>query len=365
MNASPYGYQACEAETVDPFRARPKSRSPDFSRNFRMQIARLLRAALLLIAAVSAAPTLLAQPYPSRPIRILVGFAPGGATDLIARLYAQQLKDALNTPVIVENKAGASELMAIRTLMSSPPDGYTLWLAAGSSLTMGPAVRKDLPYDPLKDFTQISLIATAPGVFFVHPALPVRTMDELIAYAKEHPGKLNYGSAGMGSSSHLQMEYLLRAAGISMAHIPYKAANESVQAVAGGTVHVGLAPAQPVIALAADSKVRPIAVTSTRRLSAFPTIPTMAEAATGELKGMTGYTFYGLVGPAKLPNDIVLKINVAINKVSATPDIAERMREGFSAEPTTSTPASYLQHVEKELGKWREIGKSLKAETGS
>lgn len=330
-----------------------------------MQLPRFLRAALLLAAVAVSAASLHAQPYPSRPIRILVGFAPGGATDLIARLYAQQLRDALNTPVIVENKAGASELMAIRTLMSSPPDGYTLWLAAGSSLTMGPAIRKDLPYDTAKDFTQIGLVATAPGVFFVHPSVPARTMAELIAYAKEHPGKLNYGSAGVGSSSHLQMEYMLKAAGISMTHIPYKAANESVQAVAGGSVHVGLAPAQPVIALASDGRVRPIAVTSTRRLTAFPTIPTMAEAATGELKGMSGYTFYGLVGPAKLPNDIVMKINAAINKISVMPAVAEQMRESFSAEPATSTPASYRQYVDKELAKWREIGKSLKTEAGN
>ena len=327
-----------------------------------MQITRLARAALLMTAAAFAAANAPAQSLPSRPIRILVGFAPGGATDLVARLYAQQLKDALGAPVIVENKAGASELMAIRTLMASPPDGSTLWLAAGSSLTMGPAVRKDLPYDPVKDFTQIGLVATAPGVFFVHPSVPVRTLGELIAYAKENPGKLNYGSAGVGSSSHLQMEYLLKAAGISMIHIPYKAANESVQAVAGGSVHVGLAPAQPVIALASDGKVRAVAVTSTRRLTALLDVPTMAEAATGELKGLSGYTFYGLVGPAKLPNDIVVKINAAINKVSAMPEVAEKMREGFSAEPATSTPASYRRYVDKELAKWREIAKSLKTE---
>lgn len=330
-----------------------------------MQFNRLVRPALLFLSLALSATALQAQSYPSRPIRILVGFAPGGATDLIARLYAQQLKEALNATVIVENKAGASELMAVRTLMSSPPDGYTLWLAAGSSLTMGPAVRNDLPYDPAKDFTQIGLIATAPGVFFVHPSVPVRTMAELIAYTKGNPGKLNYGSAGVGSSSHLQMEYMLKAAGISMTHIPYKAANESVQAVAGGLVHVGLAPAQSVVVLASDGRVRPIAVTSTTRLNALPNVPTMAEAATGDLKGMSGYTFYGLVGPAKMPNDIVLKINAAINKISVMPLVAEKMREGFSAEPATSTPATYRQYVDKELAKWREIGKSIKTDGGS
>jgi tripartite-type tricarboxylate transporter receptor subunit TctC len=201
-------------------------------------------------------------------------------------------------------------------------------------------------------------------VFFVHPSLPVRTMGELIAYAKENPGKLNFGSAGVGSSSHLQMEYLLKTAGISMTHIPYKATNESVQAVAGGAVHVGLAPAQPVIALAVDAKVRPIAVAGERRLTALPNVPTMAEAATGELKAMNGYTYYGLVGPAGLPNDVVLKLNAAINKVSAMPEVAERMREGFSAEPATSTPESFRLYVAKDLARWKEVGKSLKIESG-
>lgn len=330
-----------------------------------MQITRFVRSTVLCIAAAIAATLSQAQSFSTRPIRILVGFAPGGATDLIARLYAQHLKDALNTPVIVENKVGASELVAIRALMSSPPDGNTFWLAAGSSLTMGPAIREDLPYDISKDFTQIGLVATAPGVFFVHPSLPVRTLSELISYAKANPGKLNYGSAGIGSSSHLQMEYFLKASGISMTHIPYKATNESVQAVGGGYVQMGLAPAQPVIALAFDGRVRPIAVTSTRPLSAFPNVPTMAEAASGELKGMSGYTFYGLVGPAKLPTDIVVKINSAINKVAVIPEVAERMREVFSAEPTISTPVSYRQFVEKELAKWQEISKSLKTETGN
>jgi tripartite-type tricarboxylate transporter receptor subunit TctC len=275
-----------------------------------MQITRFVRSTVLCIAAAIAATLSQAQSFSTRPIRILVGFAPGGATDLIARLYAQHLKDALNTPVIVENKVGASELVAIRALMSSPPDGNTFWLAAGSSLTMGPAIREDLPYDISKDFTQIGLVATAPGVFFVHPSLPVRTLSELISYAKANPGKLNYGSAGIGSSSHLQMEYFLKASGISMTHIPYKATNESVQAVGGGYVHMGLAP-------------------------------------------------------AKLPTDIVVKINSAINKVAVIPEVAERMREVFSAEPTISTPVSYRQFVEKELAKWQEISKSLKTETGN
>jgi tripartite-type tricarboxylate transporter receptor subunit TctC len=329
-----------------------------------MPILKVVRAALVCLAL----PTLLAgmaqaQQYPSRPIKILVGFAPGGATDLIARLYALHLKEALNTPVIIENKPGASELTAIRAVLAAPADGYTLLLAAGGSLTLGPAIRKDLPYDPLKDFSHVAIVATAPGVFFVNPSVPARSIGELINYAKENPGKLNYGSAGVGSSSHLQMEYLLKVSGVSMTHIPYKATNESTQAVAGGTVHVGLAPAQPVIAMAADGRLRAIAIANTRRLPAFPNVPTMEESAPGELKGINGYTYYGLVGPARIPPEIIQKISDAVNKVSSLPDVTNRMRDGFSADPTTSSPASTRQYMEKEFFKWREVGKTLKTET--
>jgi len=328
-----------------------------------MSFARHIRAAVLLLAAAFATATSMAQSFPSRPIRILVGFAPGGATDVIARLYALHLQTALNTPVIVDNRAGASELLAIRPLLSAPPDGYTLWLAVGSSLSMGPAIRKDLPYDPLTDFSHVAMVATASGVFFANPTIPVRSMGELVSYAKANPGKLNYASAGVGSSSHLQMEYLMKAAGITMTHIPYKATNESTQAVVGGTVHVGLSPAQPVIPLALDGKLRALAVTGANRLRALPSVPTVAESNLSELRGLDGYTFYALVGPAKMPQAVVERINEAVNKVSAMPEVAARMRDAFSAEPLAMSVPAFRQYIDKEVGKWREVGKTVKIET--
>ncbi len=302
-----------------------------------------------------------AQDFPNRPIKILIGFAPGGGSDLIARLYAQHLRQELNTPVIVENKAGASELQAVRALLASPPDGYTLWLAAGGALSIGPGIRKDLPYDPLTNLSHVAMVATAPGVFYVNPSLPVRTLNDFIAYAKARPGALNFSSSGVGSGSHLQVEYFMQGAGIAMTHIPYKSSPEAAQSVVAGAVQFGLAPAQTAIPLANDGRVRAIAATSARRLPTLPNVPTMAEAGSNAaLKGMDGFSYSALVGPANMPPAVVQKINDAFNKVGAMPEVVEHMRDRFSVEPVTGTPASFREYLEKDLMKWKEVGKTVK-----
>lgn len=301
-----------------------------------------------------------AQDFPNRPIKILIGFAPGGGSDLIARLYAQHLRQELNTPVIVENKAGASELQAVRALIASPPDGYTLWLAAGGALSIGPGIRKDLPYDPLTDLSHVAMVATAPGVFYVNPSLPVRTVGEFITYAKAHPGTLNFSSSGVGSGSHLQVEYFMQASGVKMTHVPYKSSPEAAQSVISGAVQFGLAPAQTATPLANDGRVRAIAVTSPRRLAALPNVPTMPEATTGDLRTMDGFSYYALVGPAKMPPAVIQRINEAFNKVAAMPEVVDRMRNGFSVEPVTETPAYFRQYLERDLNKWKEVGKTVK-----
>jgi tripartite-type tricarboxylate transporter receptor subunit TctC len=299
----------------------------------------------------------------SRTIKILVGFAAGGGADTIARLYGQKLQEILGTTVIIDNKPGGSQLLAIRPLLSAPPDGTTLCLATGSALTQGPGVRKDLPYDPLKDFSHIGLVATAPGVFFVNPQLPVRSMKELIAYAKANPGKLNYGSAGVGAANHLQMEYVKQATGIGLTHIPYKSDQDVTLQCAGGTVHVGLTIAQFAIPLAQDGRLRALAVTGSKRLSALPDVPSLAEAGVGELKGIDNYTFYGLVGPAGMPAAAIQRLNDAVNKVSQMPDVASRMKQTLFYEPATGSPAALRQYLERDLPKWRELGKTVKLES--
>jgi len=327
-----------------------------------MNFSRTRRALVLGGAAAVVARPSLAQPFPSRPIRMLVGFAAGGGADTIARLYAHKMQEVLGQSVIVDNRPGASQLLAIRPMMSSPPDGYTVTLATGSGLTQGPGVRKDLPYDPLKDFSLIGMVATAPGVFFVNPSLPVRSMRELIAYAKANPGKLNYGSAGVGAANHLQMEYVKHVTGTSMTHIPYKSDQDVTLQTAGGDVHVGLTIAQFAIPMVLAGKLRALAVTGSTRLPALPDVPSITETGVVELKGIDNYTFYGLVGPAGMPQPVIDKVSDAINKVSAMPDVVSRMRQTLYYEPATGTPATFRRYMEAELPKWKQLGKAVKIE---
>lgn len=325
-----------------------------------MKIAPLFRKVCVSLAVIGFAGTAAAQAYPSKPIKLMVGFGPGGGGDNVARLYALKLQEVLNTPVIVENKPGASQLLAIRPLMAAPADGYTLVLTSGSALAQGPGIRKDLPYDPLKDFSLVSMMATQPGVFLVNPSLPVRTMPELIAYAKANPGKLNFGSAGLGAANHLQMEYLMSKTGTSMVHVPFKNDGEVAREVASGTLQVSLASAQNTIPLTLDNRVRAIGVAGSKRLTAIPNVPLLSEGGVAELKDIESYTWFAVVGPAGMPAAIVNRLNEAINQVSAMPDVATRMREGLFCDPVIGTPSDFRSFLEKDLARWRELGKTVK-----
>ena len=195
-------------------------------------VPRLLAAVLAVVGAgVHAQPQ-----YPVKPIRLVVGFGAGGATDVVARYYGQRWAEALNVAVVVDNKPGASQLMGIKTVQSAPADGYTLFFGSGSAFSQGPGVRTDLPFDPLKDFTLIGLVSSAPGVIIVAPSLPVANLRELIDYSKQNPSKLNYGSSGLGSASHLQTEYMMFITGMKMTHIPYKSAPASFRKFIEGDI---------------------------------------------------------------------------------------------------------------------------------
>ncbi len=300
-----------------------------------------------------------AKDFPAQTIRLLVGFAAGGGTDTIARLYARGLQEELHTTVIVENRPGASSLVAIRMLMASPPDGYTLMLASGSALAQGPGVRKDLPYDPLKDFSLISMVATAPGVFVVSPTTDIHSIDDLIGYAKAHPGQLNFGSAGVGAASHLQVEYLKSVAGISMTHIPYRSDQELTQEIAMGDIQVGLSVPQFVIPLLKAGNLRAIAVTGNHRLSALPEVPSLAESHNASLHGIENYTFYGVIGPKGVPPSVIERISAAVNKVSSSPEVASRMRNSLFCEPVSGDAAYFFDYMSKEVPKWRRLGQSV------
>lgn len=321
------------------------------------------RAMLALGTGALFAPQLFAQPGSARPIRLLVGFSAGSGADNVARLYAAHLAELLGAPVIVDNKPGASQLLAIRPMLAAQPDGLTLTLAGGSALGQGPGIRKDLPYDPLKDFSLIGMIATAPGVFFVHPSIPVSSIRELIAYAKANPGKLNYGSAGIGSANHLQIEYVKKVTGVDLTHIPYKSDQDVAREVAAGSVHVGLTLAQFAIPFATSGRVKAIAVTGTERLPAIPNVPSLAETGVADLKGID-FTFYGLIGPARMDPQLIAKLNQAINKIGKNADVASQVKK-LSCNPVQGSPEDFRQYLEKEIAKWRELGKTVRIDSAA
>jgi tripartite-type tricarboxylate transporter receptor subunit TctC len=327
---------------------------------FHSRIARML---LWLCAAAAFIPGVsLAQPYPSRPIRLLLGYSPGGGMDNLARLFAPKLHELLGVPVVIENKPGASELLAAQPVMNSPPDGYTLWLGSGGALVQGPGVRTDLPYQPLKSFTPIALIAEGEAVLLMRNDVPVNTVGELVTYAKAHPGKLNYGSAGVGSGSHLTVEYLMALTGGSLTHIPYKGDTESTRDAMAGNVDFVMAMAQTAAPLISEKKLKPIAVTGSQRLKIFPDLPTVAESGVPELKNVGSYTFYALMGPAGMHPEVVQRLNEAFNKVAAMPDIAQRLRE-VGLRPANGSAAAFSQYLEKELAKWQLMRGKVKVGT--
>lgn len=298
-----------------------------------------------------------AQQFPSRPIKIMVGYGAGGAADSTARVYADKLQGVLNTPVIVENKPGAFEQLAAQTALSSPPDGYTLWLGTAGALTMGPGVRTDIPYDVLKSFTHVGIIGSVEAVLAVKNDLPVNTLAEFISYAKANPDKLFYASAGVGSGNHLLTEYIMNATGIKLTHVPYKGDVDVARELTAGTVDFGIPNSAQAVPFVNDKKFKAIAVTGTQRLKALPNVPTMGENVDA-LKSSGVYSIYGLMGPAGMPAAVTQTLSDALKKVSQMPDVAQRL-DGIHVKATSSTPAELRQYLETEGNKWRTLGKTL------
>jgi tripartite-type tricarboxylate transporter receptor subunit TctC len=249
-----------------------------------------------------------------------------------------------------------SQMLAIRTLLGSRPDGSTLLAAVGSTLVHNPSLRKHLPYDPLKDFTLLGLAVTNPAVIVINPDLPVHSLGELVAYSAAHPGELNYGSPGVGSSGHVHAEALLSLTGMKMTHVPHAADAEAIREIMAGRVHMGIMPTLNTVAFVKAGKMRALAVEAAQRLPSLPDVPTVAEADAKGLAGLDPHTFVAFVGPAGMPAGVVAQFNEAINKTSAMPDVVERVRNSFHAEPATTTPASFREFIEKEIAKWKVLG---------
>jgi len=313
-------------------------------------------ASLALLAAFSAC----AQNYPAKPVRILIAQAPGSATDVISRVVGNKLSEAIGQPVIIEARPGAGGVLGTEVAAHSAPDGYTLFMANNSTHGSNPAVYAKLPYDPVKDFAPVAFVASVPYVLVVQPSLPVNSVRELIDYVKARPGKVNFASAGNGSTHQFCGELLKSAAGIDMTHVPYKGSPPGVLAVTAGEVSVMFANLTDIGGQLKGGKLKPLAVTTAKRSSHVPELPTMEEAG---VPGFEIVSWFAILAPAGTPAPIVARLNSEINKVIARDDV--RATLGAQGLDTQQMSTDQLAaHIKSEIAKFSKIAKAanIKAE---
>lgn len=297
------------------------------------------------------------QAYPVKPVRLIVGQAPGGATDVVARLVAPKFGEQLGQSVVVENRTGAAGSIGAAFVAKSPPDGYNL-LVVSSSYAINPSLYKDLPFDPVKDLAPVSLIAEAPFLLAVHPSMPVRSVKDLVAFAKAKPGTLNFGSGGNGSSGHLAGELFKFLAGIEMVHVPYKGAGPALVDVIAGQIHCTFGSVLSSLGHVKSGRLRALGVTSAKRSSGAPELPTIAEAG---VKGYQTTTWYGLLAPAGTPAAIVSRLSGDMKKAVESPEVRNKIVSD-GAEPEGSTPKDFQEHLAGEMARAREIVQRAKVQ---
>ncbi len=302
----------------------------------------------LLLTAL-AAPPALAQAYPARPIRIIVSYAPGGGTDLIARMLARKLGDALAQPVIVENRSGAGGNIGTEAIAKGAPDGYTLGLVA-SSHAVASLFYPKLPFDILNDFTFITLVASGPNVLVAHPSLPVASVKELTAFAIRHPGELTFASAGVGSSTHLAGEYFNSVAGIKVLHIPYKGSSQAEMDLIAGRVSFMVDSIPSALPKVQAGQVRALATTGRQRFAALPNVPTVIESGLP----YESISWWGVVGPANMPQPVVDRLRVEITRIMELPDVKEFIA-AQGAEVTTGTQQQFVDLVKHDTALYARI----------
>jgi tripartite-type tricarboxylate transporter receptor subunit TctC len=292
--------------------------------------------------------------YPNRVVRMTVGFSAGGAVDISGRLVAQRLAEALGQQVIIDNRPGADGILASEYVAKSSPDGYTVaYVSAGH--TMNPAFRKRLPYHPLKDFAPVSLVATGTQVLVVNPSLPAHNVQELVTLAKARPGQINFASAGMGGPMHLAAELLKSMAHIDIVHVPYKGGGPAINDVIAGQIEMTFIGAPIALPHVRSGRLRLLAVTTGKRMSTLPDVPTVAES------GFPGYDVnasYSVLAPAATPVPIVARLSTELSKVVRLPDIRERFA-ALGIEPVGSTPEQLANFMQNELAKWAKLAKAL------
>jgi len=319
----------------------------------------LYRLLLVALAMANVYPAL-AETWPTRPIRFIVPFAPGGGGDVVGRIIGQRMSDQLGKPLVIDNRAGGGGTLGCELAAKAAPDGYTLLLGNVGPIAVGPALYPKLAYDPVRDFAPVTMIASFPNLLVANPGLPFKTVPELVAYAKSRPGTLNFASAGAGTSTHLAGELFKSVAGIDVVHVPYKGGAAAMTDIIAGQVAYYFGTMPSSMPLAKAGKLRALAVTSLTRSPAAPEVPTIAES--GYPKFETA-AWYGLMFPTGTPREIVARTNAATMVVLALPDIRERLvHEG--SEPLGSTPAQFGAYIKAEIAKWSAVVKAanLKAD---
>jgi tripartite-type tricarboxylate transporter receptor subunit TctC len=312
----------------------------------------------LVAVATAATPAIAQENYPNRPVKIIAPQAPGGGVDLVARIIAEKLHVATGQPFVVENIAGAGGAIATQTVARAQPDGYTLMIGYVATHATNPAVKKNLGYDAVKDFTPIAMLGGTPNLLVVARAVPVNTLQEFVAYAKANPGKVDYGTSGVGTLNHLVMEQFKHASGVPSMAVPYRSIGQAFTDAMGGQIQVvfpGLAAAMPHVRSGAF---KPLAVTGDKRQPVLPNVPTFEELG---YEGFDALTWYGIVGPAKLPQGIVDKLNREINAILASREV----RDAFTAQALDAmpmTPPQFGKYIADEITHWTAVARASKIE---
>jgi tripartite-type tricarboxylate transporter receptor subunit TctC len=308
----------------------------------------------LLTAAIALTTVAAAQNYPTRPITLVVPFPPGGSTTIVARIVTERMADAIGQQFVVDNRGGAGGTLGTRQVAKSAPDGYTIALGYSGTLAIAPSLFPNLGYDVRADFAPIGRIGVAPSAVVVHPSFPAHSVAELIAYAKANPGKVNYGSAGIGTVGHVAGEYFAIESGIKLVHIPYKGTGPAITDLLGGHIPLSFSPIPAVHESAKGGLLRMLAVTSAKRSTLLPDVPTIAESG---VPGFDAVLRYGLVAPAGTPRPIIERLNTALRTALESKAVGNRLAiEG--AEPLPSTPEQYAVDIDREETQWSKVIKA-------
>jgi tripartite-type tricarboxylate transporter receptor subunit TctC len=307
-----------------------------------------------IAALVASAPIAAAADYPTRPITLMIGFAPGGPSDVMARILTRKLEELLKQPFVIENRAGAGGSIAGTAVARAAPDGYTVLLATGSLLAINVSLYKNLGYDPEKDFEPISLIGTQTNVLYLHPAVPAKSFSELIAHAKANPGKLSFGSGGNGTPAHLAGELLKIEAKIDITHVPFRGTGPALQSVIGGHVPMAFNPPSPLLPHIQSGAIRPVAITTLKRTEVLPEVPTIAESG---FPGFEATTWHALVVPAGTPKDVVAALHRATVATVNDPAVRKALTD-LGIDVVGGTPEELRAYLKSEIPKWAEVVKT-------